>query len=109
MEILDKNQCFSNLSELNVLRNVALPFKPKNTSFLSEVNFASYPDLLCTNYVTVSRFTVADPGFSRVGGGNPRRVTNLLFGIIFAENCMETKKNGQGGAIPHAARSATGS
>ena len=33
-------------------------------------------------------------------GGNPRRDCNLLFGIIFAENCMETKKKiGMRGAL----------
>ena len=43
-------------------------------------------------------------------GGNPRRDCNLLFGIIFAENCMETKKKNwnERGAIPRAPRSAIG-
>ena len=30
---------------------------------------------------------VADPGFQRCGGAN------LIFGIIFAENCRNMKKN----------------
>ena len=43
----------------------------------------------------------ADPGFP--GGANSRVGTNLLFGIIFAKNCMKMKKNG--GDIPCASRS----
>ena len=31
-----------------------------------------------------------DPGFPR-GGSNPRGGANLLFGIIFAKNCMKMK------------------
>ena len=41
------------------------------------------------------RDAVADPGFPRWGGGNPWVWTeNLLFGKIFAENCMKMKEIG---------------
>ena len=39
---------------------------------------------------------VADPGFPRRGGANPRVPgKNLLFGKIFAENGMKMKEIGQ--------------
>ena len=54
--------------------------------------------------------SVADPGFAR-GGRQPRgRGLNLLFGIIFAENCINMKTIGLRGywmRVPCAPRSAT--
>ena len=38
-------------------------------------------------------FTVADPGFPRVNA-NPRGGANLLFGRIYAQNCVKMEKNG---------------
>ena len=35
---------------------------------------------------------VADPGFPRRGGANPKGGANLLFGQFFPENCMKMKK-----------------
>ena len=49
-------------------------------------------------------FTVADPGFSWGGGGNPKNgCANLLFCKFFAENCMKMKELGpQGARVPGA-------
>ena len=48
--------------------------------------------------------TVADPGFSRGEGANPKSgCKNLLFGQIFPENCMKMKEigpRGGGGRVP---------
>ena len=41
--------------------------------------------LFARTYVKENGLTVADPGFRGVGG---RGGTNLLFGKMFAENCM---------------------
>ena len=41
-----------------------------------------------------------DPGISRDGGSANPRTINVLFDIIFAENCMEMKKIGVGRALP---------
>ena len=35
---------------------------------------------------------MADPGFPGGGANSRRGLANLLFGIIFAENCMKIKK-----------------
>ena len=44
-----------------------------------------------------------NPGFARAGCHNPRErgCANLLFGKIFAENCMKLKEVGpRGGVFP---------
>ena len=50
--------------------------------------------LFLVAFVIIDR-TVADPGFvGAVGGGWVGDGINLLFGIMFDENCMDMKKIG---------------
>ena len=65
---------------------------PNSESRMSGVH---HPLLL---YITLP---VADPGFPRGGGVNPRGWgANLLFGQKFPENCMKMKEFGPRGAHP---------
>ena len=59
-------------------------------------------------FIIIDR-TVADPGFPGVGGGGwVGYGANLLFGIMFDENCMDMKTNWtKGGAFFTPPRSAT--
>ena len=42
-------------------------------------------------------FSVADPGFPRGGGANPKGGRQPIIWPIFPENCMKMKKFGAGG------------
>ena len=74
---------------------------------LTEVNYTVFATSHATSAVNykcmytdvTETWTVADPEFSRRGrGANPWDWgDNLLFGKIFAENCMKMKEIGSGG------------
>ena len=75
--------------------------KPKRETRMQMVRGAvrrSFRSAICSEHNVFTHISVADPGYPREGGG---RGTNLLFGIIFAENCMKMKKlNWEGSAHP---------